>query len=132
MNNVAMSSCSSADLATTKKLHHMKFFHLEFIFFLIVTVDPWVFVCRALVLVVTNILPQNPQPPFLLVLQMFNMEIFKWKQLRKCLPQTPRLFKSLPMFIFIVIVIAVHNKGWAYQFQRAGILLCLIFDFFLH
>ena len=66
------------------KLHLMnreKFVHLEFIFLFVVTVDPGVLVGRILVLVVA-VFPQHPQPPFLLVLQVFNVKMFKWKQFR--------------------------------------------------
>ena len=60
------------------KLHLMnreKFVHLEFIFLFVVTVDPGVLVGRILVLVVA-VFPQHPQPPFLLVLQVFNVKMF--------------------------------------------------------
>ena len=55
-------------------MNREKFVHLELIFLFVVTVDPGVLVGRILVLVVA-VFPQHPQPPFLLVLQMFNVKI---------------------------------------------------------
>ena len=126
------------------KLHLMnreKFVHLEFIFLFVVTVDPGVLVGRILVLVVA-VFPQHPQPPFLLVLQMF-----KWKQFQHhCnyinatnMPQASILIKSSSKCCLFYHYRRCHfrhhhlHEGCPpYQFQGAGILLRLIFHFLLH
>ena len=127
-------------------MNREKFVHLEFIFLFVVTVDPGVLVGRILVLVVA-VFPQHPQPPFLLVLQMFNVKMFKWKQFQHhCnyinatnMPQASILINSslkaaiVVFFIIIVVdivaIIIFMKVGCLTNFKELEFFFVLSFTF---